>query len=304
MAQAPQLDFEAFVARKTSRAHRRRRRRRPATSTRTRSTGRRASPSRTRSRVELAVEASVRLFKQRRQAPAPRQRREGRASASSRASTASRRRAPTRCRSRCPRSTSSTARVQRRRRYGTNDDSFIMVHSALVDHYTDEELLTVIGHECGHIHNSHVVYLTALHYLTHMAGHVRAVDRSSRRSSRSARGRAARRSRATAPACSARRTPQVAERALTKLALGSRKLYEEFNLDAFLEQYEEGKDGDRQVHGGRSRRTRGCRSASSRCASSARASSTEKPRRRRRRRRADDERGRRDASRALLKGDA
>jgi Zn-dependent protease with chaperone function len=54
--------------------------------------------------------------------------------------------------------------------YGTNDDSFIMVHSALIDHFTDEELLTVIGHECGHIHNHHVVYLTALHYLTRMAG--------------------------------------------------------------------------------------------------------------------------------------
>jgi hypothetical protein len=39
------------------------------------------------------------------------------------------------------------------------------------------------------------------------------------------------------------RDKAVAERALTKLALGSRKLYEEFNLDAFLEQYEEGKDG-------------------------------------------------------------
>jgi Zn-dependent protease with chaperone function len=35
----------------------------------------------------------------------------------------------------------------------------------------------------------------------------------------------------------------VAARALTKLVVGSRKLYEEFNLDAFLEQYEEGKDG-------------------------------------------------------------
>jgi len=53
---------------------------------------------------------------------------------------------------------------------GTNEDSFIMVHSSLVDQYTDDELLTVIGHECGHIHNSHVAYLTALHYLTYMAG--------------------------------------------------------------------------------------------------------------------------------------
>ena len=50
--------------------------------------------------------------------------------------------------------------------YGTNEESFIVVHSALVDAYTDEELRFVIGHECGHIHNSHVVYLTTLHFLT------------------------------------------------------------------------------------------------------------------------------------------
>ena len=49
--------------------------------------------------------------------------------------------------------------------FGTDEESFILVHSALVDHYSDEELRTVIGHECGHIHNAHVVYLTTLHYL-------------------------------------------------------------------------------------------------------------------------------------------
>jgi Zn-dependent protease with chaperone function len=54
--------------------------------------------------------------------------------------------------------------------YGTNEDSFIQIHSALIDHYSDEELLTVIGHECGHVHNQHVVYLTALYYLTHFVG--------------------------------------------------------------------------------------------------------------------------------------
>ncbi|HZO14174.1 MAG TPA: M48 family metalloprotease, partial [Polyangiaceae bacterium] len=35
----------------------------------------------------------------------------------------------------------------------------------------------------------------------------------------------------------------VSTRALAKLALGSVKLYEEFNLEAFLEQYEEGQEG-------------------------------------------------------------
>ena len=34
----------------------------------------------------------------------------------------------------------------------------------------------------------------------------------------------------------------VAQRSITKLALGSRKLYEEFNVEAFLDQYEEGKE--------------------------------------------------------------
>ena len=54
--------------------------------------------------------------------------------------------------------------------YGTNEDAFILVNSALMDHFSDAELLSVLGHECGHIHNNHVVYLTALHYLTNVAG--------------------------------------------------------------------------------------------------------------------------------------
>jgi Zn-dependent protease with chaperone function len=126
--------------------------------------------------------------------------------------------------------------------YGTNEESFIMVHSALVDHYSDEELLTVIGHECGHIHNSHVVYLTALHFLTRVAGAfvswimepaIVALMAWSRRAEITC-DRAG-------MLCSG--SDVVSARALTKLALGSRKLYEEFNLEAFLEQYEEGKEG-------------------------------------------------------------
>lgn len=126
--------------------------------------------------------------------------------------------------------------------YGTHDESFIMVHSALIDHYTDEELRMVIGHECGHIHNKHVVYLTALHYLTQMAGifvkwavqpALLALNAWSRRAEITC-DRAG-------MLCS--RDLDVSTKAMTKLVLGSRKLYEEFNMDAFLEQYEEGKDG-------------------------------------------------------------
>ena len=125
--------------------------------------------------------------------------------------------------------------------FGTDEESFILVHSALVDHYSDEELRTVIGHECGHIHNSHVVYLTTLHYLTRLAGAfvpwivypaMIPLNELSRRAEITC-DRAG-------MLCS--KNEQVAARALTKLVLGSRKLYDEFNLDAFLEQYEEGKD--------------------------------------------------------------
>jgi Zn-dependent protease with chaperone function len=125
--------------------------------------------------------------------------------------------------------------------FGTDEESFILVHSALVDHYSDEELRTVLGHECGHIHNAHVVYLTTLHYLKTIAAAfipwivypaMIPLNELSRRAEITC-DRAG-------MLCS--KNEQVAARALTKLVLGSRKLYDEFNLDAFLEQYEEGKD--------------------------------------------------------------
>ena len=126
--------------------------------------------------------------------------------------------------------------------YGTNDEAFIMVHSALVDHYSDEELLTVIGHECGHIHNSHVVYLTALHVLKNVAG---VLVKWALQPAEVALLAWSRRAEITCDRagmlCS--KSGDVSGRALTKLALGSRKLYEEFNLEAFLEQYDEGKEG-------------------------------------------------------------
>lgn len=125
--------------------------------------------------------------------------------------------------------------------YGTHDESFIMVHSAMVDHYTDEELRMVIGHECGHIHNSHVVYLTTLHYLTRFAGaFVRWIVEPAVFALRAWSRRAEITCDRAGMLCA--KDAQVSARALTKLVIGSRKLYDEFNLDAFLEQYEEGKD--------------------------------------------------------------
>jgi Zn-dependent protease with chaperone function len=126
--------------------------------------------------------------------------------------------------------------------FGTNDDSFIIVHSALVDYFSDEELLSVIGHECGHIHNNHVVYLTALYYLRNMAsiflkwivypaslalsGWTRRAEITCDRAGL---------------LCS--KDVEVSRRALAKLALGSTKLHDDFNIEAFAEQCEEGKEG-------------------------------------------------------------
>lgn len=126
--------------------------------------------------------------------------------------------------------------------YGTNDDSFILVHSGLVDHLNDEELLDVIGHECGHIHNNHVVYLTTLTLLQQMSTlftqwliypAMLALRAWSRRAEITS-------DRAGLLCC---KSVEVSTRSLAKLALGSKKLYEQLNLDAFIEQFEEGRDG-------------------------------------------------------------
>ena len=124
--------------------------------------------------------------------------------------------------------------------YGTNEDSFILVHSALVDHFSDEELLSVLGHECGHIHNHHVVYLTALHYLGQAANVLLRyaalpILLSLRAWSRRAEITCDR----AAALCVG--DMDVALRAITKLALGSQKLYEELNVEAFLQQHAEAK---------------------------------------------------------------
>jgi len=122
--------------------------------------------------------------------------------------------------------------------YGTNDDSFIMIHSGLVDHLSDQELMSVIGHECGHIHNNHVVYLTTLFMLTRMAGvFVRWVSLPAVLALRAWSRRAEVTCDRAGALCA--RDLDVASRALTKLALGSQKLYEELNIEAFLEQHEE-----------------------------------------------------------------
>jgi hypothetical protein len=129
--------------------------------------------------------------------------------------------------------------------YGTNEDSFIVVHSALVDHMSEEEMMSVIGHECGHIHNQHVVYLTTMHVLRNLSHllpfigplisgpALLALSGWSRRAEVTC-------DRAGALCCG---SVDISTRALAKLALGSAKLYEQLDLEQFLAQYDEGQEG-------------------------------------------------------------
>ncbi|GAB5541743.1 MAG: M48 family metallopeptidase [Sandaracinaceae bacterium] len=125
--------------------------------------------------------------------------------------------------------------------YGTEDDSFIVIHSALIDHFDEDELRFVIGHEVGHIQNKHVVYNTALMILTQGAAvflawiaqpALVALRQWFRRAEITC-------DRAGLLCCG---DLEAASRSFLKLATGSHKLYPEMNIDAFLEQFEEGQN--------------------------------------------------------------
>jgi Zn-dependent protease with chaperone function len=129
--------------------------------------------------------------------------------------------------------------------FGTEDDSFIMVNSATMDYLTDEELTFIIGHECGHIQNNHVVYLTTLHMLTQMAravlGIVLAplVYPATLALQSWARAAEITCDRAGLLCC---RDLKVGVRSFVKLAVSNQQLMDELNLDAYLDQLREGKE--------------------------------------------------------------
>ena len=126
--------------------------------------------------------------------------------------------------------------------YGTNDDAFILVNGSLIDHFSDAEILDILGHECGHIQNNHVVYLTTLHFLTNVVNAfvgwftypaTIALRAWSRRAEITC-------DRAGLLVC---KDLNVSMKGLMKLALGSKKLYDELNLEEYLEQFKDGKQG-------------------------------------------------------------
>jgi Zn-dependent protease with chaperone function len=122
--------------------------------------------------------------------------------------------------------------------FGTPDDPYIVVNAALIDHLSEPELLDVIGHECGHIQNNHVVYMTTLYFLTRAAN---MFLRWSVKPAVMALNAWARRAEVTCDRTGliCTRDLDVSVGCLVKLAIGSRKLYSDINLDEYLAQMEE-----------------------------------------------------------------
>jgi Zn-dependent protease with chaperone function len=126
--------------------------------------------------------------------------------------------------------------------FGTNEDAYIVLNGMLVDHLTEPELLGVLGHECGHIQNNHVVFSTALYYLVHFANRfvkwvvtpaVIALQGWSRRAEITC----------DRAGLLCTRNLEVSQAALLKLALGSQRLYKDLNVEAFVAQLDEAKGG-------------------------------------------------------------
>jgi len=126
--------------------------------------------------------------------------------------------------------------------FGTAEDPYIVVNAALIDHLSEPELLDVIGHECGHIQNSHVVYMTTLHFLKHAAN---MFLRWSVKPAVMALNGWARRAEITCDRAGliCTRNLDVSIGCLVKLAIGSQKLYSEVNIPEYLQQLEETQRG-------------------------------------------------------------
>ena len=132
--------------------------------------------------------------------------------------------------------------------FGTDQEAFIVLHSQLIDHLDETELKFVIGHEMGHVQNKHVVYGTALQILRSPVAVLATLKwvlmplDAAFRSALLAWARNAEITcdRAGLLCCG---DLDAATRSFLKIACGSTKLYAELDVDAYLEQLEDGRKG-------------------------------------------------------------
>lgn len=112
--------------------------------------------------------------------------------------------------------------------FSSGEKGVIVLNSATVDHFTPRELLFVLGHECGHIQNNHVLYHTMARWVPVPGASI--LLRRWRRFSEITADRAG------LLCCG---SVDDALRSLIKLALGAQKLYKDINVDEYLKQLDE-----------------------------------------------------------------
>ncbi len=120
---------------------------------------------------------------------------------------------------------------------GTNTNSLVVLTSGLVDFFSEEELHFVIGHECGHIHNSHVTYGTLMLVLTQLPFPLQIAMEPLKLGLLSWRRKTEITADRAGLICC--RDPDVAIKGLARLSLGSSKLDEEYDIDVLLQQTED-----------------------------------------------------------------
>lgn len=126
--------------------------------------------------------------------------------------------------------------------FGTDEDAMIVLHSALIDHFEEDELRFVIGHETGHIQNKHVVYGTVLQMMKSTAAvFLKWIVPPAEMALHAWFRRAEITCDRAGLLCT--RDLAVGGRALAKLACGSQKLYEQLDIETYLEQFQEGQGG-------------------------------------------------------------
>ena len=121
---------------------------------------------------------------------------------------------------------------------GTSDEAAIVLGGGLRDNFSDQELVAIIGHTCGHIQNNHTPYLTTL-YLLEGAGNF-VVRWAARPAVVGLRGWA-RRAEITCDRAGliASRSLDVSITAMVKRALGSRRLFAEVDVDEYLKELDQ-----------------------------------------------------------------